>query len=44
MGREPELGRFVETPEAYRFLGQGKSAPNLKQIRAGFPLLIDTGT
>jgi hypothetical protein len=35
IGREPELGRFVETPEAYRFLGQGKSAPNLKQIRAG---------
>jgi hypothetical protein len=35
IGREPELGRFVETPEACRFLGQGKSAPNLKQIRAG---------
>ena len=33
-GLDPRALSFPTVPEAYRFLGEGKSAPNLKQIRA----------
>jgi hypothetical protein len=33
-GLDPRALSFPTAPEAYRFLGEGKSAPNLKQIRA----------
>jgi hypothetical protein len=33
-GLDPRVLSFPTAPEAYRFLGEGKSAASLKQIRA----------